>query len=120
MQLAQLSLLLPAALLSADGFKDSVLKNPASFFEKKLDQKTLHRFFQGFPAASERGSESLALSEPVLTKGVSVYLAALSLVKGHRYYNSSHRRWDTSITNYALRITNYQELRIIILDIGGK
>jgi hypothetical protein len=52
----------------------------ASFFEKKLDQKTLHRFFQGFPSALERGTKSLSLFVPVLTKGASVYFAVPSLV----------------------------------------
>ena len=33
------------AFLPAGGFRDSVPKNPASFFEKKLDQKTLIQAF---------------------------------------------------------------------------
>jgi hypothetical protein len=41
----------------------------ANFFEKKFDQKTLHRFFQGFPSALERGLESLCSPNLWLLKG---------------------------------------------------
>ena len=78
----------------------------ASFFEKKLDQKTLHRFFQGFPSALERGSESLSLSEPVVTKEGSVYLAVRRLVCIRGFCKPLQQ----------LRITNYELSERIIRD----
>jgi hypothetical protein len=72
---------LPAALLSADGFKGSALENPASFFEKKLEQKTLIQAFprlSGSPCSLAR--KRLCRSSPWFIKVSPIYLAALNLV----------------------------------------